>query len=124
MSVRHPMLDRRSRAGPPWRQRWGTWHRAAPLATGVLTTIVLLSLAAPWIAPQNPYDLASLYLENAELPPVWHADGRWPFLLGTDTQGRDVASAILYGARTSLAIGFASVALAVLLGVSVGLVAG
>ena len=110
--------------GSTWRPRWGAWHRAAPLAAGALTVITALSLAAPWIAPQNPHDLAALFLENAELPPVWHADGRWPFLLGTDAQGRDVASAILYGARTSLAIGFASVALALLLGVSVGLVAG
>jgi peptide/nickel transport system permease protein len=118
------MPDRRSRLGSPWRPRRAAWQRAAPLAAGILATIVLASLAAPWIAPQNPHDLASLYLENAELPPVWHADGQWPFLLGTDAQGRDVASAILYGARTSLAIGFASVGLALLLGVAVGLVAG
>jgi len=121
---RRPTPDPLPPAWPTRPKRGGYWHRGAPVAAAILVAITALALAGPWIAPQNPYHLAALFLENAELPPVWHPDGRWPFLLGTDAQGRDVASAILYGARTSLAIGVASVALALVLGVSVGLVAG
>ena len=67
---------------------------------------------APLIAPQNPFDLTQLFLDKAELPPAWAADGEMPYLLGTDPQGRDIFSAILYGSRISLVIGAASVLLA------------
>ena len=90
----------------------------------VLALVVLTALFAPLMAPQDPYDLAQLYLDDAELPPVWSEDGRWPFLLGTDTQGRDMLSAILYGSRLSLLIGLGSVALSLTVGILVGLAAG
>ncbi len=101
--------------------------RQDPVAMGagvVLIAVVLLALFAPWIAPQNPYDLAQLDLLNAELPPRWIAGGEAQFLLGTDTQGRDVWSAILYGSRMSLVIGLATVVLSLAIGLMVGLAAG
>ncbi|MFP3802917.1 ABC transporter permease, partial [Paraburkholderia sp. SIMBA_027] len=61
---------------------------------------------------------------KAELPPVWQEGGEWPYLLGTDTQGRDMLSAILYGTRISIVIGVASVALSLVIGMTAGLVAG
>ena len=90
----------------------------------VLLAVVLLAVFAPLIAPQNPYDLAQLDLLNAELPPRWVAGGEAQFLLGTDTQGRDVWSAILYGSRMSLVIGLATVVLSLAIGLLVGLAAG
>jgi peptide/nickel transport system permease protein len=79
---------------------------------------------APWIAPHNPFDLATLDLSNAFRPPAWAEEGDPSFLLGTDDQGRDVLSAILYGARISLLVGFYAVVLSVSVGVMVGLTAG
>ena len=76
------------------------------------------------ISPQNPFDPAQLDLWNSELPPIWQADGQWPFILGTDTQGRDMLSAILYGSRISILIGVCSVILSLTVGLSLGLVAG
>lgn len=101
--------------------------RRSPVA--MLSLVVLLLVAAtaflaPFIAPQNPYDLKQIFIDKAELPPIWAKDGEWPFLLGTDPQGRDVLSAILYGTRVSLIIGIASVAVAMTIGVSIGLAAG
>ncbi|MEZ2223551.1 ABC transporter permease [Rhizobium sp. RCC_161_2] len=99
-------------------------HPSAIVATIVLTLLLASAFLAPWIAPQNPYDLASLDLLNAQLPPIWSADGQWPYLLGTDLQGRDVLSAILYGSRASIVIGAASVAVSLAVGATLGLVAG
>jgi peptide/nickel transport system permease protein len=99
-------------------------HPSAIFAACLLALVVLTALLAPWITPQNPYDLAALELWNAEIPPIWNAAGQWPYVLGTDTQGRDILSAILYGSRISLVIGFASVLLALAVGLSLGLVAG
>ena len=82
---------------------------AAWLSALVLALLVLSALFSPLIAPQNPYDLSQIFIDKAEIPPIWSADGEWPFLLGTDPQGRDVLSAILYGTRISLIIGFAAV---------------
>jgi peptide/nickel transport system permease protein len=101
--------------------------RKSPIAVAafaVLLVIVVTSFAAPIIAPQNPYDLKQLFLDKAETPPILAKDGEWPYLLGTDPQGRDVLSAILYGSRISLLIGLFSVALAMTIGVTIGLVAG
>ena len=101
--------------------------KRSPLALAaalLLVLIVLASFFAPWIAPQNPYDLKQLFLDRAELPPWPAKGGEWPYLLGTDNQGRDVLSAILYGSRVSLVVGAASVALAMTIGVSIGLIAG
>lgn len=97
---------------------------AAWLSALVLVLLVATAFLAPLIAPQNPYDLSQVFIDKAEIPPIWQADGEWPFLLGTDPQGRDVLSAILYGTRVSLIIGFASVVVSMALGVTIGLVAG
>jgi len=101
--------------------------RRSPIAVGatvVLLLIALTALAAPLVSPQNPYDLKQLFLDKAELPPILSGDGEWPYLLGTDPQGRDVLSAILYGSRISLVIGLLSVLLAMTIGVTAGLMAG
>ena len=82
------------------------------------------ALLAPWLAPQNPFNLAALDLNEAFIPPLWDESGRLAYPLGTDNQGRDVLSTILHGTRLSLAVGLASVLLALLLGVSLGLVSG
>ena len=98
--------------------------RVTVIATLVTVAMTLAAVLAPWIAPHDPFDVATLSLWNAELPPVWAEDGDPRFLLGTDNQGRDVLSAILYGSRISLAVGFVSVLLAMVVGVAVGLVSG
>ena len=82
------------------------------------------AVLAPWISPHNPFDLASLQLLDAFKPPAWEADGDATYLLGTDNQGRDMLSAIIYGARVSLLVGFLAVVMSVLIGVSAGLAAG
>ena len=82
------------------------------------------AVLAPWISPHNPFDLASLQLLDAFKPPAWSADGDATYLLGTDNQGRDMLSAIIYGARVSLLVGFLAVVMSVLIGVSMGLAAG
>lgn len=92
-------------------------------ALALLGLLVLAATLAPWIAPQNPYDLAQLSLLDSRLAPLARSSAgaiRW---LGTDDQGRDMLSAILYGLRTSLAVGLASTALAFAIGVSLGLAA-
>lgn len=99
-------------------------HPSAIFAAVLLALVAMTAFLAPLITPQNPYDLAALELWNSEIPPIWEADGQWPYLLGTDTQGRDILSAVLYGSRISLIIGFASVLLALAVGLALGLVAG
>jgi len=101
--------------------------RHSPVAIGAALVALICvggAVLAPWIAPHNPFDLASVDLLDAFAPPAWQAGGKRAFLLGTDDQGRDMLSAILYGARISLGVGVASVLLAMLLGVSLGLLAG
>jgi len=105
------------------------WHsfKSSPVAmgaAGVALVCVFCALFAGWVAPHNPFDLASLELADARTPPVWNEGGTSKYLLGTDDQGRDLLSAIMYGARVSLLVGFASVALSVLIGVSLGLLSG
>jgi peptide/nickel transport system permease protein len=104
------------------------WSFRRSPVTVVAALVALLCVAgaalAPWIAPQNPFDLAGLDLNNAFLPPAWSESGRAAFLLGTDNQGRDILSTILHGARVSLVVGLASVLLALFLGVSLGLISG
>ncbi|MGC9369944.1 MAG: ABC transporter permease [Paracoccaceae bacterium] len=94
------------------------------ISAAVLLVIVVTALLAPWISPQDPHDLTQLFLDRSELPPVWIDGGELPYLLGTDQQGRDVFSALLYGSRISLFIGFLSVVIASLIGIAVGLLAG
>jgi peptide/nickel transport system permease protein len=81
-------------------------------------------MLAPWLAPHDPFDLASLSLLDASDPPAWLKDGNWSYPFGTDNQGRDILSAILYGTRLSILVGGSAVAAALLIGVSLGLVAG
>ncbi len=118
-------------AWPQW-LRWldsdlGYSFRQSPTAMAAALVALLClgcALFAPWVAPHNPFDLATLELGNARLPPAWAEQGQWRFLLGTDDQGRDILSALIFGARISLAVGLASVLLSLLIGVSLGLVAG
>ena len=97
---------------------------AAIVAAVVATLIILGAIFAPWIALVNPYDLASFSLFNGLLPPVWQDGSNPKYLLGTDDQGRDMISAILYGARLSLVIGLSALTIAAVLGVGLGLAAG
>ena len=105
------------------------WHsfRHSPMAIGaaaVALACIFCALFAGVIAPHNPFDLATLELSDSMLPPAWMQGGQSKYLLGTDEQGRDVLSALMYGARISLLIGGASVVVSVLVGVSLGLLSG
>ncbi len=99
-------------------------NRVAQFAA--LISLLCLSGAAlaPWIAPTNPYDIASIDIMDSLVAPAWSDEGDERFLLGTDDQGRDLFSAILYGTRLSLLVGLLSIGFASVLGVSVGLMAG
>ncbi len=97
---------------------------AVIIAAIVAIAILIGALFAPWIASVNPYDLASFSLMDGLLPPVWQEFGTERFLLGTDDQGRDMISSILYGARLSLMIGVSAMIIATTLGVGLGLAAG
>lgn len=93
----------------------------------LLGTLLASAILAPLIAPQNPYDLRVLRLEDSSQPPDWFgpvAPGAARYILGTDTQGRDVLSAVLYGLRVSLLVGVVSTILAAVFGVALGLLAG
>ncbi|MDG2321193.1 MAG: ABC transporter permease [Rhodospirillaceae bacterium] len=110
----------------PKARLWRSYRRS-PLALGaslVAAVFFFGALFAPWLAPQNPFDPVSLQLINSFFPPAWASGGNAIFLLGTDDQGRDMLSAILYGSRISLIVGVAAVAFAVTLGVSLGVLAG
>ena len=122
-------------AAPAPSTRWRGWFAGdlwidfvhSPVAVLAAVTALLCvcgALFAPWLAPHDPFDLATLDLADSHLPPAWLADGRATYPLGTDDQGRDILSALLYGARISLMVGLCSVALSVLFGVAAGLVAG
>ncbi|MEY2690205.1 MAG: hypothetical protein RL375_4405 [Pseudomonadota bacterium] len=105
------------------------WHSFKSSKLTIAAALVAMfcfgcALFAPWLAPHNPFDLASLDLMDARLPPAWISEGRATYLLGTDDQGRDIVSALMYGARISLGVGIASVLISVTLGVSLGLLAG
>ncbi len=105
---------------------WYSFKRSpmAIVAAVLAGLCVFFAMFAPWVAPHNPLDLASLDLMNARLPPVWMPDGKSTFLLGTDDQGRDILSSLMYGSRISLLVGLASVLLSLALGVGLGLLAG
>jgi peptide/nickel transport system permease protein len=98
--------------------------RLTMLAAAVTLLFFLAAIFAPLIAVQNPFDPAQLQLMNSRISPLWTADGQSPFLLGTDEQGRDVLSAILYGLRISLTVGVLGMLLAATIGITLGLVAG
>ena len=94
------------------------------VAAAVTLLFFLLAIFAPALSVQNPFDPAQLQLINSRIPPLWEADGQSPYLLGTDEQGRDVLSAILYGMRVSLLVGVLGVLFSGTLGIVLGLIAG
>jgi len=97
--------------------------RAALAGLALLFVLLLAAFFAPWVAPQNPYDLAQLDLLDSRLPPGARSAKGMVHWLGTDGQGRDMLSAILYGLRTSVAVGLASATFGFAIGVSLGLAA-
>ena len=104
---------------------WSFRHRPGVVLSALIVLAgVVAAVFAPWVAPHNQFDLATLNLGDALTPPAWTPGGQRTYLLGTDDQGRDVLSAILFGARISLVVGIAAVALAMIVGVALGLVAG
>ncbi|MFY9138307.1 ABC transporter permease [Zwartia sp.] len=104
---------------------WSWRHTpVAIIATFTLLIMLIAAFGAGWIAPHNPFDLATIELLDALKPPVWADDGTSKYLLGTDSQGRDLLSALMYGTKVSLLIGLAAVAGAMLLGVVLGLISG
>ena len=110
-----------------WQSDVGYSFRTSPVAVAaavVAFVCVFCAVFANVVAPYNPFNLATLELSDAFLPPAWIKDGSSKYLLGTDDQGRDILSALMFGARISLLVGLASVVLSVLAGVSLGLLAG
>jgi len=98
-----------------------------PIAMGSFVLLVFFLVAgfsAPLTAPVNPYDTAQIDVMDAEMPPLWIPGGDTRFILGTDAQGRDMLSTILYGTRVSILIGLGAVALQAMLGICIGLVSG
>lgn len=96
-------------------------HAGMTIGGGVLLVIFVMALFSPWLAPHDPYafDLAKKYVD-----PIWHPNGTWEHILGTDGQGRDYLSRIIYGARVSLLIGFAAMLISGILGTALGVAAG
>jgi peptide/nickel transport system permease protein len=105
---------------------WHSFTRSPiTIGAGIVTLLLFLAaLLAPWLAPHDTYNVASLNLMDAFRPPAWEAGGDSGFLLGTDDQGRDMLSAIMFGLRISLLVGFASVLLAAFVGTVLGLLSG
>lgn len=105
---------------------WWSFKRS-PLTifASILAAICIFgAVLSPLIAPHDPYDLTQISLLNSNLPPSWKAEGNASFPLGTDQQGRDILSTIMYGSRVSLLVALCAVAMSMLLGVSLGLIAG
>jgi peptide/nickel transport system permease protein len=105
------------------------WHSFKQSPTAIVAAViafvcVFCALFAPWVAPFDPFDLATLDLADSRLPPAWIEGGKPQYWLGTDDQGRDILSALMYGARISLFVGLASVLLSLVVGVGLGLLSG
>jgi peptide/nickel transport system permease protein len=94
------------------------------LAALVTLAFFFVAIFVHWVAPHDTFDLANISIMDSELPPVWVEGGDERFMLGTDDQGRDLLSAIMFGMRLSLLVGFASVLLSAFIGVALGLVSG
>jgi peptide/nickel transport system permease protein len=130
-STANPATPARAEAQSAW-QRFldsDVWYSFKTSPVAILAAIIAFvcifcAAFAPWVAPHNPFDLASLNLADARLPPAWTEGGQPHYPLGTDDQGRDILSALFYGARISLAVGLASVVLSVVVGVGLGLLSG
>ena len=122
--TQHGMTDWLQRA---WHSDVGHSFRSSPMAMAaalIAFICVFGAVFANWVAPHNPFDLATLELSDAFLPPSWLPGSNPKYWLGTDDQGRDIFSALMFGGRISLLVGLASVALSALVGVSLGLLAG
>jgi peptide/nickel transport system permease protein len=96
----------------------------AIVAAAIAFVCAFCAVFAGFVAPHNPFDLTTLVLSDARLPPAWMPEGSTKYLLGTDDQGRDILSALMYGARISLVVGVVSVIFSMLIGVGLGLLAG
>lgn len=107
-------------AGQRFRRRF-LGHYSLVFGTALLGLIVFIALAAPWIAPYDPY--AQVLADNL-IPPVWHENGAWTHPLGTDHLGRDYLSRIIFGARISLMIGFLAALVSGVIGTALGVAAG
>lgn len=117
-----PGALRRFLAGDLWHS---FTHSPLAMAAAAIALACIVSAAfANVLAPHHPFDLATLDLADSRLPPAWLPEGRATYLLGTDDQGRDILSALMYGARISLLVGFASVLLSMVVGVAFGLLSG
>jgi peptide/nickel transport system permease protein len=104
---------------------WSFRRNPVVVVSAIVTLIIVLSaLFAPWIAPHDPFDLRTISILDNNNPPAWLEGGEWRFPLGTDDQGRDILSAILYGSRISLLVGFSAVLFSMAVGIVLGLVAG
>ena len=105
---------------------WYSFIRSPITVVSALLTmmIFLAALLAGLVAPHDPFDLASISIMDASLPPAWMEEGDARFILGTDDQGRDILSTIIYGSRISLMVGFASVIFSMVLGIALGLISG
>jgi len=99
-------------------------HPAVMLSAAIAFVCILAALLAPWVAPHNPFDLKTLNLLDAFTPPAWTPKGNPAYFLGTDDQGRDVLSTIIFGSRMSLLVGLLATLLAMVIGVTLGLLSG
>ncbi|HWI11339.1 MAG TPA: ABC transporter permease [Burkholderiaceae bacterium] len=117
-----PSALRRLLDGDMW---WSFRRNPMVVASAAVTALfIVCAIFAPWIAPHDPFDLKTISILDNNNPPAWLEEGEWRFPLGTDDQGRDVLSTILYGSRISLLVGFSAVLFSMTLGVVLGLVAG
>ncbi|HEX9391652.1 MAG TPA: hypothetical protein VF928_10100, partial [Usitatibacteraceae bacterium] len=105
---------------------WYSFKRNPLVVAATIAALVcfLASIFAGLVAPHNPFDLKTLNLLDAFTPPAWAQSGKAQFFLGTDDQGRDVLSTIMYGSRISLLVGVAAVTLSMIVGITLGLVSG
>jgi peptide/nickel transport system permease protein len=104
---------------------WSFRHSPVAILAALLTLVCVGgALFAPWLAPHNPFDSVTLNLSDGFTPPAWAQTGKAAYLLGTDDQGRDLLSTIMYGARISLGVGVAAVLFSMALGVGLGLLSG
>ncbi|MCE2990895.1 MAG: ABC transporter permease [Burkholderiales bacterium] len=105
---------------------WYSFKRHPLVITAAILSLICIfgALLAPIIAPHNPFDLKTLNLLDAFTPPAWTENGKLTYVLGTDDQGRDVLSTIMYGSRVSLLVGICAVALSMVIGITLGLISG
>lgn len=117
------LLQPALRPAPLWRRRLNRMrgHRGLMLGAGLLAVIVLAAIFAPLLAPHDPFDQN---VAQRLIPPIWHAQGSWEHILGTDKLGRDYLSRLIYGARVSLIIGCLTAVISGVIGTTLGVLAG